>query len=300
MDDARKYRGLLGRAVQQLILNWENALNPRVGGRTWMGLLLQRIHTVWPRFMMRYAYNLTWTGVPPPCTIALSLSRQFQADLFIKKWQVRQCSVIASRSCSTRQDFILFHILNALGSSALRDKMASNLPVTENDTLESPIFLELPKVNTDSFRVLLRTLAGLEDFARTNSHYARRKCHPTLRTSHYSRGCLYCCFHHSMHCMDSEWHSIFDCPWNLAAREEFLLLTKLDHFFECSSSVEQLALLIAHIREKSTLVHALARFALQIQTNRRNWFRQLSTEANKRALAAKLEVVTHAFDSVWI
>ena len=67
--------------------------------------------------------------------------------------------------------------------------MASNLPVTENDILESSIFLELPKVNTDSFRVLLRTLAGLEDFARTTSHYARRKCHLTLRTSHYSRGC---------------------------------------------------------------------------------------------------------------
>ena len=58
--------------------------------------------------------------------------------------------------------------------------------------------------------------------------------------------------------------------WHLAAREEFLLLTKLDHFFECSSSVERLALLIAHIRENSSLVHALARFALQIQTNRRN------------------------------
>ena len=87
---------------------------------------------------------------------------------------------------------------------------------------------------------------------------------------------------------------------NLAAREEFLLLTKLDHFFECSSSVERLAVLIAHIRENSSLVHALARFALQIQTNRRNWFRQLSTEANKKTLAAKLEVVQHAFDSVWI
>ena len=48
------------------------------------------------------------------------------------------------------------------------------------------------------------------------------------------------------------------------------------------------------------LVHALARFALQIQTNRRNWFRQLSTEANKKTLAAKLAVVQHAFDSVWI
>ena len=55
-----------------------------------------------------------------------------------------------------------------------------------------------------------------------------------------------------------------------------------------------------YIRENSSLVHALARFALQIQTNRRNWFRQLSTEANKKTLAAKLAVVQHAFDSVWI
>ena len=103
-----------------------------------------------------------------------------------------------------------------------------------------------------------------------------------------------------MHCLDSEWHSIFDCPLNLAAREEFLLLTKLDHFFECSSSVEQLALLIAHIRESSSLVNALARFALQIQINRRNWFRYLSTEANKRVLAAKLDIVQICVDPIWV
>ena len=103
-----------------------------------------------------------------------------------------------------------------------------------------------------------------------------------------------------MHCLDSEWHSIFDCPLNLAAREEFLLLTKLDNFFECSSSVERLALLIAHIRENGLLVHALARFALQIQINRRNCFRHLSTEANKRASAAKLDVVQICVDPIWI
>ena len=89
-------------------------------------------------------------------------------------------------------------------------------------------------------------------------------------------------------------------PWVFGNHTVGQLLTKLDHFFESRSSVEQLALLIAHIREKSSLVHALARFALQIQTNRRNWFRQLSTEANKRALAAKFEVVPHSFNSVWI
>ena len=103
-----------------------------------------------------------------------------------------------------------------------------------------------------------------------------------------------------MHCLDSEWHSIFDCPLHLAARQEFLLLTKLNSFFESRSSVEKLALLIAHIRENCPLVHALARFALQIQINRRNWFRQLSTDANKRALAAKLGVVQICVDPVWI
>ena len=68
------------------------------------------------------------------------------------------------------------------------------------------------------------------------------------------------------------------------------MLTELDFFFERPSSVETPALLIAQVRESGTLVNALARYVLQIQTNRRNLFRRLSTEANKRALAAKLNV----------
>jgi len=64
--------------------------------------------------------------------------------------------------------------------------------------------------------------------------------------------------------------------------------------------VEKLALLIAHIRENGTLVYALARFALQIQINRRNLFRHLSTEANKRVLVAKLGVVQICDDPIWI
>ena len=107
--------------------------------------------------------------------------------------------------------------------------------------------------------------------------------------------------HHVItHCLDSEWHSIFDCPLNVATRKEFLSLPKLDSFFENRSTVEKLALLIAHIRENGSLVNVLARFALEIQINRRNWFRQLSTEANKRALAAKLDVVQVCVDPIWI
>ena len=52
----------------------------------------------------------------------------------------------------------------------LREKITLNEPILDTETLQSPIFPELPTVNTEYFRVLLRILAGLEDFARTNSH----------------------------------------------------------------------------------------------------------------------------------
>ena len=41
-------------------------------------------------------------------------------------------------------------------------------------------------------------------------------------------------------------------------------IMKKINFFESRSSVDQLALLIAHIREVGSMVNALARFALQI------------------------------------
>ena len=65
--------------------------------------------------------------------------------------------------------------------------------------------------------------------------------------------------------------------------------------------MEQLALFIAHIRENGLLVHALARFVLQIQINRRNCLRQLNKffESNKRALAARLDFVKICVDLIW-
>lgn len=73
---------------------------------------------------------------------------------------------------------------------------------------------------------------------------------------------------------------------NLSAREEIQCLTKLNCLFESRSSVENF-----DNRESAILANALARFALQLQMTRRDWFRQLSTEPNERALAAKSDVV---------
>ena len=72
-------------------------------------------------------------------------------------------------------------------------------------------------------------------------------------------------------------------------RREFILLTNLEFFFERGSSVENLALLVARVREDRKFVNALARFALQIREYRERWFRHLSSEAGKRSLAIKLE-----------
>ena len=58
-------------------------------------------------------------------------------------------------------------------------KLKAVLPVAKVDMLKVSDFPELPSVSTDSFRILIRTLLGLVDFARTNAHYSRRRTpHP--------------------------------------------------------------------------------------------------------------------------
>ena len=47
-------------------------------------------------------------------------ARRFQYDLFMKKRQMRQCGVAASRPCFTQKDVILFDISYMLGSGDLR------------------------------------------------------------------------------------------------------------------------------------------------------------------------------------
>ena len=58
---------------------------------------------------------------------------------------------------------------------------------------------------------------------------------------------------------------VLECPLIHSSRREFLLLTKLDCFFEKDCTVENLALLVARIREDRKLVNAFARFARQDQ-----------------------------------
>jgi len=81
----------------------------------------------------------------------------------------------------------------------------------------------------------------------------------------------------------------FSCPLIRSSRREFVLLTKLDCFFESDSSIENFAFLVARVREVKTLVNAFARFARQIHDSRQCWFRQLSSEAAKQRFAEILD-----------
>ena len=290
-EDARKFQGLLGRAVHQLVLNWEHTWDSKRSARTWMGALLSRVRVVWPRFRVQLSHPVSWTGAPMlRVETRFSLARQFHEDLWIHQWRVRQCNVLTLRPRDNQQDFLLFHILAVLGSGSLREKILQQQPVAASDTLSTPIFPELPNVCTASFRMLLRTLAGVADFARTNAHYRRRATHPRLHNSTWDRSCLYCFYHHQQFYLDSEWHSFLECPLVHSSRREFLLLTKLDCFFEKDCTVENLALLVARIREDRKLVNAFARFARQICDSRECWFRQLSSEATKQQFANMLEM----------
>ena len=232
-EDARKFQGLLGRAVYQLVLNWEHTWDSRRSETTWMGALLRRVRVVWPRFRVQLSTPLSWTGGPMlRVETKFSLARQFHEDLRIHQWQVRQCSVLNARPRESQHDFFLFHLLSALGSGSLREKLSLEQPVTVTDTISTPIFAELPTVSTESFRILLRTLAGLEDFARTNANCFRRAAHPRLHHSTWDRSCLYCFYHHEQFYLDSEWHSFLECPLVRSPRREFVLLTKLHTFLK--------------------------------------------------------------------
>ena len=94
----------------------------------------------------------------------------------------------------------------------------------------TPIFPELPNVCTGSFRILLRTLAGAEDFASATAHYLRRTTHPRLRNSTWDRSCLYRLYHYEQSSLDSEWHGFLRCSLIRSSRREFTLLAKLQCF----------------------------------------------------------------------
>ena len=148
----------------------------------------------------------------------------------VHQWQVRHCGVLSARPLLTQQDHIVFHILLTPGSGQLRDNVDGHIAVGPHGTLRAPIFARCLGVNTDACGEKLRTLAGMENFARTNAHFFRWDTHPTLRYSACERLCLHCLLDLPDQRLHSEWHAFLDCPLTEKAPREFVLLTNLEVF----------------------------------------------------------------------
>ena len=116
-----------------------------------VGFLLDLGTTPRPIILDRRPASGTTSGI---------LSEPILDALQVNQWQVRQCGVLFARPLLIQQD------------QATRDKVVGHIAVGPQDTLRTPIFARCPGVNTDACRVMLRTLAGMEYFARTNAHFS--------------------------------------------------------------------------------------------------------------------------------
>ena len=270
LEDAQRLGGLLLRAVRQLHVNWASAVGARVRGSTWFGCALRQVRTVWPLFDVRFEPTF---AVLAGFLSTLPLSQQYVMDRERVLGAQRQAVLRAAPPTLYQQDYIFARIMSHF----------------ERTAVTAAVFPILPTAPTGSIRVMLRTLAGMEDFARVNSHHARAGTHPGLSEHSFGRKCLSCYYRRGTLTLDSEWHSILACPLHDKTRREFILSTGLRDPFRTVCSIDKLLQLIIHIRMDQKQVHAFARFLYQIQFSRRRMFRHLSSAGPRTTLANLLE-----------
>ena len=87
---------------------------------------------------------------------------------------------------------MLYNILLYSGCNELRQQHQDGRNIDRSLLLSSALFCTKPSVSARSFRRLLRFVAGLEDFARTNAHQPqRRRIFPELGQEDLKRSCLF-------------------------------------------------------------------------------------------------------------
>ena len=287
-DNSKPVNGLLRRAVRQMCLNWESTKGWE-RRHTWLGRTLKLIHRAWPEFRLTWGDGgLTLSGVPAQHRRA-RLSDAFLEDATRQQWQTRQTKLLRTILTTHQEDYFLKSYLLYSCTDENRQALGDN-DRARVSPLSGAIFPVLPQADTGAVRALLRTLAGLEDFARINAHHPRRRVHPDLSNDQLKHSCLYCLTQTSAIVEDSEWHAFCECPGLIAPRERFCFSTKIE--IKCSKpcSVDDLCSLLAGVAGSPRLSGELARFALNIRSFRRHLFRQLSSDG----LSGRTLVATRA------
>ena len=143
--------------------------------------------------------------------------------------------------------------------------------------LRKAAFLEKTTTSINAVRALVRTFAGVEDFARVNAHYMRRRHVLGLANDRFSRCCLACLTNIGKRVLDSEWHAVFDCPSHASARCRFALATNFSLGNEIESTAQDLSYIVTHTRHNASWSGELAKFLLNIRTTRRREHRHLTS-----------------------
>ena len=255
LEDAQRGEGLMRQVVTQLHSQWEEERGA-AKRRTWWGHMLCMVRRTWPGFSVEMSPSIRFLGVLERGAAGYELHRRFQKDAWAERWRARQRSIITARPGLYQHDFVIFNLLKGEG---LRD---------------SSLMGVLPAADTGAVQTLIRMLAGLEDFARTNAHFTRRKYFPGLSESSYERCCLHC-FLSGIRVIDSEWHALFDCPLVTSARGRFTLCTEFEFAHSKPSNPEDLVSLLSFVRNSPRSLGHLATFAYDIRATRHHNFRRL-------------------------
>jgi hypothetical protein len=278
-------------AVTQLQLNWDSTVESRLPrGELWMGRFLKMVSRTWPRFrVVVIGGEVTWEGAPPirPGQGAIGgkenrLAQRYSRATHERLWRERQVSILSAKPTKYKQDYFLLHFLCVQNDISMTRLDGPPLSVDEIRRLSvSPVFIAKFNVSTIAVRTCLRFLAGLEDFARTNGHWKRRRSHSQyLSVEATHRLCLACLARRQLRMLDSEWHALFECPFNATPRALFAHKYPLSQFGYIGSNscpVDCLVQVVAQARSDERFLDEFAFWVVGTLACRRREFRLLAS-----------------------
>ena len=271
LGDAHRHGGLLFAAVKQLWRNREEARG--VAKRaTWWGRMLTMVRRTWPGFDVAVRDSVTVTGAPRPTRQLDALHADFYADTMAKRWRARKESVARAQPSVHQQDYLLnVFVANGVATEA--------------------VFPLRPKADAGAVRALVRTFAGMEDYARWNAHHPRRQLIPGLGAQFARHCCLSCLADHGRFVLDSEWHAICDCRLHGAARRRFAFATDYDFAQTTSDTAQSLIPVVTYVRGNAQFLGELAKFVFNLRATRRHRFRQLKSNGRMGHMRVTLRLV---------
>ena len=245
--------------MRQLYLNWRTSRG-REKTLCWWGRMRFMLRRIWPQCDLHFRGDyLTATGDAIELHNPNRSRARYIEDLANARWQARQRAVLAQQMTDRQQEYMLQTIFQELGH------------------LEKPLFWVKPNASINAVHALVRTFAGVEDFARVNAHHFRRMHIVGLANERFSRCCLTCLTHTGKRVLDSEWHALFDCPSHEAARGRFVLATKFSFDNETESTAKDLSRIVTYTRNSASWMGELAKFLLNIRPTRRHNHRHLTS-----------------------